>query len=245
MLKDAKDRLDTSHSIIHATNAVLLDDLSQARSMQFMRYVIVWLLRLASGQNIPKEKLLLPLPGQPPNVFKCLPQYFLEGIVANFKFITRNLPHIITTTQSEELITICITFLRNTEYIQSPYLKAGLVTILFHGVWPFGNNAKGVLGDVLNGSSFAHKNLLHALMKFYIEAESTGTHTQFYDKFNIRYEIFQVFKCIWTNPIYRENLGKEARYEDMLLLRFHVLVRLTISSAVQTRTFSSVLSTCY
>ena len=37
------------------------------------------------------------------------------------------------------------------------------------------------------GSEFANRHLLHALMKFYIEAESTGSHTQFFDKFNIRY----------------------------------------------------------
>lgn len=209
MLKDA---LQTSQSLIHATTGVLMDSEVQARSMQFMRYVIIWMLRLASGQNLPKEQLRLPLPSEPPDVFKCLPQYFIEDIVDNFKFITRNMPQIITSTQCEEIITICITFLSDTQYIQSPYAKAGLVTILFSGVWPYGNNSKGVLGDVLNGSSFAHKHLLHALMNFYIQAESTGTHTQFYDKFNIRYEIFQVFKCIWSNTLYRDKLAKEARY---------------------------------
>ena len=206
-----KTALDTTVSLNHATTGVLLDKEVQARSMQFMRYIIVWLLRLASGQNLPKEQLRLPLPAEPPAVFKCLPQYFLEDIVANFKFIVRNIPDIITSTQSEEIMTICITFLSDTHYIQSPYLKAGLVTILFNGVWAYSSGApKGVLGDALNGSTFAHKHLLRALMNFYIQAESTGTHTQFYDKFNIRYEIFQVFKCIWTNSIYRDSLSKEA-----------------------------------
>jgi len=208
-----KTSLETSKSLIHATAGVLQDREVQARSMQFMRYIIVWLLRLASGQNLPKEQLRLPLAAEPPDVFRCLPQYFLEDIVANFKYIVANMPDIIPSTQCEEIMTICITFLRDTHYIQSPYVKAGLVTILFHGVWPYSSNmTKGVLGDVLNGSPFAHKHLLHALMNFYIQAESTGTHNQFYDKFNIRYEIFQVFKCIWSNSIYRDNLSKEAAY---------------------------------
>lgn len=209
-LKQFKDDVDKIHSIIHATMGVLLDETVQARSMQFMRFVIVWLLRLASGQNLPKDSLKLPLPETEPEVFKCLPEYLLEDIVGNFKFITRHIPHIITSTQCEELVTICIAFLRSSEYIKSPYLKSGLVTILYYGVWAFGNHTKGVLGDLLNGSTFAHKHLLHALMKFYIEAESTGTHTQFFDKFNIRYEIDQIIKCIWPNAIYRENLAKEA-----------------------------------
>ncbi|KAL9097339.1 MAG: hypothetical protein Q9165_000766 [Trypethelium subeluteriae] len=219
-LKKYRDQLEKYHCVVHATRGVLLDDLAQARSMLFMRYVIVWLLRLASGANLPKEKLHLPLPDQPPEIFACLPEYFVEDIVDNFKFITRYLPQIITTTQCQELIQICITFLRSSEYIKNPYLKSGLVTILFHGVWPQWNRSKGILGDELNGMPFALDHLLHALMKFYIEAESTGTHTQFFDKFNIRYEIFQVIRCIWSNSVYRENLATEARVNVDFFVRF-------------------------
>ncbi len=196
----------------HAIQGVLLDELTQARSMQFMRYVIVWMLRLVSPKvEYPKQEIPLPLPQKQPDVFRCLPEYFLEDIVDNFQFITSNMPQIITSTQCEELITICITFLRSSEYIKNPYLKSGLVKILYHGIWPLWNRSKGVLGELLNSQPFALKHLLHALMKFYIEAESTGTHTQFFDKFNIRYEIFQIVRCIWTNPIYRENLATEAK----------------------------------
>ena len=44
------------------------------------------------------------------------------------------------------------------------------------------------------------------------EVESTGAHTQFYDKFNIRYEIFQVIKCIWSNDVYQQHLTKESQW---------------------------------
>ena len=152
----------------------------------------------------------MTLPPEEPEVFRCLPEYFLEDVVDNFKFITRNMPQIITSTQCDELVTICITFLRSSEYIKNPYLKSGLVTILFSGIWPQWNRSKGVLGDLLNSMPFALKHLLHALMKFFIEAEFTGTHGQFYDKFNIRYEIFQIIRCIWSNAVYRENLATEA-----------------------------------
>ncbi|KAH9881713.1 hypothetical protein IAQ61_000440 [Plenodomus lingam] len=198
---------------------VLLDETTQARSMQFMRYVIVWLLRLVTpGASFPEHELQLPLPEEQPPEFQCLPEYFVEDIVSNFKFITRWMPHIITTTQCEEIVKICIALLRSSEYIKNPGIKAGFVTILFYGIWPIPGRSKGVLGDTLYGNDFSMKHLLHSLMKFYIECESTGTHTQFYDKFNIRYEIFQVIKCIWPNTIYRENLATEARYFVNLLL---------------------------
>lgn len=104
-----KKRIDDNWSTIYATTGVLLDDLNQARSMQFMRYVIVWLLRLASRQNVPQEQLQLPLPAEQAEVFKVLPEYFLEDIVENFKFITQNIPHIITPQQCDELVQVCIT----------------------------------------------------------------------------------------------------------------------------------------
>jgi ubiquitin conjugation factor E4 B len=211
-VKKIKDQIERGTCTSYAIAGVLGDETMQARSMQLMRYVIVWLLRLVSGTDFPKQDLQLPLPSDQSLAFRCLPEYFVEDIVGNFKFITRMMPHIITSTQCEELVKICITFLRSSEYIKNPYLKSGLVTILFHGVWEIPHRSKGVLGDTLFGNKFAMKHLLHALMQFYNECESTGAHTQFYDKFNIRYEIFQVIKCIWPNPVYRDNLATEARY---------------------------------
>ena len=220
-VKRFKDQLERAQCVIKAVQGVLLDETAQQRSMQFMRFVMVWLLRLAvPGSEYPNEEIRLPLAEDVPEVFKCLPEYFLEDIVDNFKFCTRTMPWVILQTQCAELITICITFLRSSEYIKSPYLKSGLVSILFHGVWPFQGRPKGVLGDLLNSSNFAFKHLLHALMKFYIEAESTGTHTQFFDKFNIRYEIFKVIQCIWTNSIYRDNLERESKQNVDFFVRF-------------------------
>lgn len=220
-VKKVKAQIERGQCTILAIQGVLLDETTQARSMQLMRYVIVWLLRIASpGTGFPKQELQLPLPADQSTAFKCLPEYFFEDIVGNFKFITRYMPHIITSTQCEELVKVCITFLRSSEYIKNPYLKSGLVTILFHGVWEVPGRPKGVLGDTLFAHSFATKHLLHALMKFYIECESTGAHTQFYDKFNIRYEIFQVIKCIWPNTMYRDNLATEARVNLDFFVQF-------------------------
>ena len=220
-VKKFKDKRDKGMAYKYAVQGVLLDDLTQARSMQFMRYVIVWLLRLvAPGQDYPKQQLQIPLPEEQPEVFQCLPEYFLEDVVGNFKFIMRNMPQIITSTQSDELVMLCITFLQSSEYIKNPYLKSGLVTIMFHGIWPVYNRSNGVLGDLLNSLPFATKHLLHALMKFYIEVENTGAHTQFYDKFNIRYEIFQIIKCIWSNTIYRQHLFEEAKVNLDFFVRF-------------------------
>lgn len=62
--------------------------------------------------------------------------------------------------------------------------------------------------------SFSHIYLywmlgLHYLI--FLEVEQTGTHTQFYDKFNIRYNISQIFNSIWNNQMYRNKLREESR----------------------------------
>ncbi|KAI9811935.1 MAG: hypothetical protein M1826_003007 [Phylliscum demangeonii] len=220
-LKKYRDAIDRALSYKYAVQGVLYDDLAQARSLQFMRYVIVWTLRLVSPpHDYPTQQPRLPLPADQPEAFRCLPEYFLDVVIGNFKFIFRSVPHVITSTQCDELATLCITFLRSSEYIKNPYLKAGLVAIMFYGIWPTYSRSKGVLGDLLNSFPFATEHLLHALMKFYIEVENTGAHTQFYDKFNIRYEIFQVIKCIWSNAIYRERLSQEAKKNHDFFVRF-------------------------
>ncbi|EXJ85294.1 ubiquitin conjugation factor E4 B [Capronia epimyces CBS 606.96] len=220
-LKKYKDQHDKGLSYKYAVQGVLLDEITQTRSMQFMRFVTVWLLRQVSPhRQFPKEKLTLPLPAEQPEAFKNLPEYFLDVISGNFGFIMYNMPQVISSTQSDELIMLCVTFLRNSEYIKNPYLKASLVTILFRGTWSWRQGGRGILADQYNSLPFATQYLLHSLMRFFIEAEFMGGHGQFFDKFNVRFEIFQIIKCVWPNPVYRENLLNEAKVNMEFFVRF-------------------------
>ena len=220
-LNKYKDQIDKGLSYKLACQGVLLDELAQTRSMQFMRYLIVWILRLVSPTGkFPTEKLEVPLPKEIPEAFRCLPEYFLDVVSNNFQFILSNMPQIISSTQSDELVMLCITFLRSSEYIKNPYLKAGLITILFKGTWQWRAGGQGVLANIYNSMPFAAEHLLHALMQFFIEAEFMGGHGQFFDKFNVRFEVFQIIKCIWPNAVYRDNLYKEAKLNSEFFIRF-------------------------
>lgn len=213
--------LERAMCLKFAIEGCLLDEKMQGRSLQFMRYVTVWLLRVASQSDYKPEKpLQLPLPKEQPEAFKCLPEYALQDIVDNFKFVFRYAPQIIISAIGDEMIALCVTFLESSEYVRNPYLKSMLVTLLYSGTWPTYHLRRGVLGDAMTNSNFANNYLLHAVMKFYIECESTGAHTQFYDKFNIRYEIFQIIKCIWSNDFYKEQLGRQSRVDKEFFLRF-------------------------
>lgn len=213
--------LEKSMTLRFAIQGVLLEPKMQGRSLQFMRYVTVWLLRVASqSEYTPDKTLRLPLPKKQPDAFSCLPEYALQDIVDNFKFVFRYLPQIILSAVGDEMVALCLTFLESSEYVRNPYLKSSLVALLFEGTWPTYHLKKGVLGDILTNTKFANDHLLHAVMKFYIECESTGVSTQFYDKFNIRYNIFQVIKCVWTNDIYKQQLTQASKTDRSFFVRF-------------------------
>lgn len=57
-----------------------------------------------------------------------------------------------------------------------------------------------------------------------LDIEMTGQHTQFYDKFNIRYYIAMIFRVIWTNPTHREALHKEAARVDRFVRFVNLLI---------------------
>src|ERR1700691_4675885 len=102
-IKVYTERLEASRCVLLALQGVLLDELSQQRSMHLMRYVIAWLMRVVEpGVDYPKKQITLPLPADQPMVFRCLPEYLLEDIVDNFKFITRNMGYALPATQCEE-----------------------------------------------------------------------------------------------------------------------------------------------
>ncbi|PHH82012.1 hypothetical protein CDD83_3386 [Cordyceps sp. RAO-2017] len=223
-LKRHTNVLEKTIALKYAIEGALLDERMQSTSLRFMRYVAVWLLRLVSesdykpGKESQMIKLALSMADSRP--FACLPEYALQNIVDNFKFVFRWLPKILPSALGEEMIALCITFLRSSDYIKNPYLKSSLVSLLFSGTWPFMHLKRGVLGDQLISLPFANEYLLHALMKFYIECESTGANTAFYDKFNIRYEIFQVIKCVWVNDVYKQQLTRESKVNRSFFVQF-------------------------
>ena len=75
-------------SLKYSIEGVVLDDAIQTSSLQFMRYVSVWLLRTASGTNyLPGQKIKLPLAAERPQAFSCLPEYAIQDVVENLRFI--------------------------------------------------------------------------------------------------------------------------------------------------------------
>ncbi|KAJ1669104.1 Ubiquitin conjugation factor E4, partial [Coemansia sp. RSA 25] len=50
----------------------------------------------------------------------------------------------------------------------------------------------------LDTNSIARSYLVPALLRLYVDIERTGSHTQFYDKFNVRYHIARTLRSLWA-----------------------------------------------
>lgn len=214
-------------AISYCFEAVLCDETSQTRSFAFLSFVASWMIRLVDSRHeYPSSMISLPLgPLENAEAFKNLPEYFVEDIAEYFLYVSRMMPGLLSRSPVTDLVVFSLVFLRSSEYIKNPYLKAKLVEILFNGVRPLRRGeTQGALSPVLNSHSLALQHLFPALMGFYIEVESTGLSSQFYDKFNIRYHISQIFKSIWENPAHRDKLSLEAKDDIDFFVRFVALL---------------------
>lgn len=53
--------------------------------------------------------------------------------------------------------------------------------------------------------------LISALMKFYVDIETTGQSTEFYDKFTIRYHISHILKGMWNSQLHKNLVIAESK----------------------------------
>ncbi|GAA5900931.1 hypothetical protein JCM8208_007568 [Rhodotorula glutinis] len=215
-----KKKIEQWRAHLLAYEVQLLDPEYLAKCANFGSLVMAWLVRLVDPlKRHPQTRISLPLPDETPDVFRMLPEFLIEDITELLTFTSKYAPSVLETSSQDELMSFMLVFL-STPYMKNPYLKGQFVEIMYYLTRPSYTAPRGCLGDVLNFHSLALKNLMPCLIHAYIEIEVTGSHTQFYDKFNIRYYITQLFKLVWSNPTHRESLKRESQVNFDRYVRF-------------------------
>ncbi|GAA5952757.1 hypothetical protein JCM3765_002266 [Sporobolomyces pararoseus] len=205
-----KKKIEQWKSHLLCYEVQLLDPEYLAKCIGYTNLMMAWLVRLVDPKGKhPHTKIEFPLPNQTPEVFRMLPEFLIEDITEFLSFASKYAPQALESTPQDDLMTFMLVFL-STPYMKNPYLKGQFVEIMYYLSRPTYSSPRGCLGDTINFHALALKNLMPCLIHAYIEIESTGSHTQFYDKFNIRYYITQLFKLVWTNPTHRESLKRES-----------------------------------
>ncbi|KAL1722762.1 ubiquitin elongating factor core-domain-containing protein [Schizophyllum commune] len=211
-----------SHQMTFA--AQLLDPELLLRHLGFTNFLSTWVIRQVDPlKTHPNPLVELPLPQEVPMSFRVLPEYIIEDIVDHYHFVTQDARDKFDVAGKNELLMFVLTFLTSTWYIKNPFLKSKINDTLFMGLWGYGRERGGVLGQLLNSHPKALKHLIPALMHFYIEVEQTGASSQFYDKFSKR-SIAYVLKYIWDNPVHREALNIEATKIDKFVRFVNLMI---------------------
>eukprot|EP00963_Diacronema_lutheri_P009923 scaffold938_cov334-Pavlova_lutheri.AAC.43 len=207
-------------------DALLMDPAMLRSSFDFYRCLAAWLLKLASPAVARGAPIEFPLPSSCPMEFATLPEHFVDDITTVLLYTVRTSPDVLNSVQNElaDIIDFLVVFVGSPHYIKNPYKRADMVEVLHaciprdsqHGMPP----PKSVQ-LLLEVYPLAVKHLVPNLLKLYVDIEFTGSHTQFYDKFNIRHNIGEILEYLWGVQAHRQEWCRVAlEREGSFYLKF-------------------------
>ncbi|XP_052213480.1 ubiquitin conjugation factor E4 B-like isoform X2 [Dreissena polymorpha] len=186
--------------------AAITDESMLRACLQFYSLLSSFMLRVADPVN---KGRVLPLPSEIPPVFAAIPEYYLEDIAEFTLFAAQVMPHVLEDPCLDSLVQLLIVFICNTNYVNNPYLVAKLVEVLFY-LNPAVQPRMEAIHERVLLHDLSREFLAPALMQFYTDIESTGSSSEFYDKFSIRYHISIIFKAMWGIPCHQIKIIEEA-----------------------------------
>ncbi|KAJ4912092.1 putative ubiquitin conjugation factor E4 [Raphanus sativus] len=175
------------------------------RALSFYRLVVVWLVGLVGGFK-------MPLPSTCPMEISCMPEHFVEDAMELLIFASR-IPKALDGVQLDDFMNFIIMFMASPEYVRNPYLRAKMVEVL--NCWmPRSSGSSSATSTLFEGHQLSLEYLVRNLLKLYVDIEFTGSHTQFYDKFNIRHNIAELLEYLWQVHSHRNAWRRIAKEEE-------------------------------
>ncbi|KZC14831.1 Ubiquitin conjugation factor E4 B [Dufourea novaeangliae] len=209
LIKRYKEQLKQLGKSKSCTDAGLIDPVLLRRCLHFYISVAEVLLSLLTetppGNPLPE----LPLPQEVPQKFTALPEWYVEDIAEFLLFTLQFSPGVITNNMDNSLITWLLVVVCTPHCIRNPYLIAKIIEVLFV-INPSVQGRTESLHDQVMAHPISKTLLASYLMKFYTDVETTGSSSEFYDKFSIRYHISLILKSMWDSPVHRESIINES-----------------------------------
>lgn len=191
-----------------------------------------------------KGQAALPLPTPVDPTFASLPEHTVE-MITTVLLTTMRIDQRVVMEHSallEELVSFCVVGSASPLHIKNPYLRAKLIEFLAMIFPRFGTMLEEdeeeeegrfpppdpAMVTLFSGHQLSRKFLPGALFRLYVDVEHTGSHTQFYDKFSIRYQIGSILESLWSIPDYRKSVRDGARDES----RFLHFVNMVLNDAI-------------
>lgn len=144
--------------------------------------------------------------------YKIQPEHMIEDILDSITFIGRLRPSSLKYGSYDEIISYFIALLNFGFIVKNPYIRAKIPeTIVF---FVPSKEAPIDVRNIIPNHQLAQYHLMRGFMKLYVEIESTGASSQFYDKFTPRFWISIVMKSLWENNLFRESFKRESELSD-------------------------------
>ncbi|KAH3765468.1 Ubiquitin conjugation factor E4, core [Pelomyxa schiedti] len=204
---------------LFSENAQLTESDFVVRSIRFFNLVAHWMLSIVAPGGP-----CVPLPISVPMKFAALPEFFIEAMFEYLKFLLQAAYNTVgqISWSKSSIIDSLVCFLGSPNYIRNPYLRSKFVQVLGELTQTkiqFGGS-KSVADIVFSENVLAKNFLVKSLLKFYVDIEFTGTHTQFYDKFNWRFDVQIILAYLWGIPHFKASIIQETQRETELMSKF-------------------------
>ncbi|CAM6042445.1 unnamed protein product [Sphagnum compactum] len=113
----------------------------------------------------------------------------------------------------DEFMSFIVMFMGSPLHVRNPYLRAKMVEVLnaLQSPSPVISSSMALLFEEYH---LALQCLVPNLLKLYVDIEFTGSHTQFYDKFNIDHNIAELLEYLWLVPNHHNAWKKIAIMEE-------------------------------
>lgn len=185
--------------------AQMFESNSLKMAARYMSLVSSWLV-----ERVDPEGKGLPL-APPPMEFMSLPEHCVEDVYQFWNAIGRYHRRrfqgiILEGHHTSALLRFITIFMGSPTHIRNPYLRSKLAELLM--LFTEGGSE---LQAALETDPMVTPHLIPSLMALYVDVESTGSHTQFWDKFNIRHRLSRIFSHLWTSPIHRRVMIQESQ----------------------------------
>lgn len=181
------------------------------QALSFYRLMLILLVNLVGGYRI-------PLPAECPMEFASMPEHFVDDAM-ELLLITSRVPRGLDGVALDVFMNFIIMFMASPLYVKNPYLRAKMVEVL--NAWIPEKSKLPTMATLFEGHHLAQEYLVFNLMKLYVDIEFTGSHTQFYDKFNIRHNIAELLEYLWQVPSHHNAWIKVAQtHEKGVYLNF-------------------------
>ncbi|KAL6551585.1 E3 ubiquitin-protein ligase pub1 [Orobanche gracilis] len=167
--------------------------------------------KLCYEAQILRRGFQMPLPPTCPKEFASMPEHFIEDAMELLIFASR-IPRVLDGVLLDDFMNFIIMFMASPEYIRNPYLRTKMVEVL--NCWMPRRSGSKATETLFEGHQLSLEYLVRNLLKLYVDIEFTGSHTQFYDKFNIRHNIAELLEYLWQVPSHRNVWRRIAKEEE-------------------------------